>query len=135
MLPLVQTIHTSFRLSPPATWQIRNDCGLMHEVHFGGSERMPLLATEVVAIHSDIDFTNEYPRDEPRSPSISLNLPRKNPDWNWCGKINIPHPDFSKCRTLKAPDKFNPGWKVWIDPRTGEELMRVNTNFLHPEDL
>lgn len=138
MPPLIKTVYTSFPLHRPSTWQLRTDRGVMHEVHFSSSEQLPLLATEVVAIYSGIDFTNDYPRDEPRSPSLSLaplGKNGKNPSWNWCGKIGVPHPNFSQCHILKAPDKFNPGWKVWTALHTGEELMRVNTNFLHPEDL
>lgn len=134
MLPLVKTVYTSFHLPRLSAWKMHQDRGAVHEVHFLSSDQPPLQATEVVAIHSGTDFTKDYPREEPRPPSLTVTIPGKNPLWNWSGKIDVPHPNFSKCRTQKVPGKLNPSWKIWTDLRTGEELIRINTTFLAPEN-
>lgn len=133
--PLVNTIHTSFRLPRDKPWYLRTDKGVMHEIHFPGSEQLPLLATEVVSIDSGLGFVDKYPSDESQPPTISVTIPHKNPSWNWTGNLHVPHPRFSTCRTLKAPDQFNPGWKIWTDSHTKKELLRINTSFLHAYDL
>ena len=134
MSSLIKTTRNEFRLPRGAHW-VLCDNRVLHEIAFPGTEHPPVLVQEVVAICSQdwFDYLDGQ-TSTIRLPSVSVNVRDPRPLWNWAGAVEVPRPEDAETRMLKAPDRFNPAWKLWIDRKTKRELLRINADFLRAED-